>query len=373
VATRFLRQTTGTHAAKRQVEELTTRAARDFEAFYQQRRLTAAEAETSEILVLSIDLKGVVVRPEDLREKARAAAKKPPRLDKRRTVAERRNRKRMAAVAAVYTIAPWVRTAQQLVAGLRGIRDTENGLAPRPKPEGKRIWASVANESEAVVEQAFQEALDRDPERKKRWIVLVDGDRKQLCWIKRAAKRHRVELTIVLDIIHVIEYLWIGAHAFHGDGTKEAEQWVAERLIKVLQGRAGWVAGGMRRSAKSQGLPLLRRKRVEKCANYLSRYAPHLRYDRALAAGLPIGTGVIEGACRYLVNDRLDITGARWSLEGAEAVLRLRALHGSSDFDEYWDYHCKQEYLRNHGSLYASGQHPELRAPSRHRHLRLVK
>lgn len=371
-ATRVLRETTGANVGKRQVEQLARRAAVDFERFYEETALVIPPEETSEILVVSIDMKGVVVRHEDLREKARKAAKKKPRLDKRRTVVDRRNRKRMSLVAAVYTIAPWVRSPEQLLAGLRGLRDGNDGLTPRPKPESKRIWASIVNESETVVDQAFQEALMRDPERKKRWVVLVDGDRKQLCWIKRAAKRYRVKITIILDIIHVIEYLWIAAHAFHGSGTKEAEEYVAKRLLATLEGRAGWVAGGMRRAARSRGLPELRLKRVEKCANYLKNYSTYLRYDRALADGLPIGTGVIEGACRYLVSDRLDITGARWSLEGAEAVLRLRALRASGDFDDYWDFHREQEYQRNHASSYASGHHPELVAPTRHGHLRLV-
>ena len=370
--TRILKESTGVSAGKRQVEELVARATRDFDAFYEERSPTRSADDTSETLVLSIDRKGVVVRHQDLREKARKAAKKKPRLDKRRTVAERRNRKRLSVVAAVYTVAPWVRTPAQLMAGLRGEQHAEHGLPPRPKPEGKRIWASVAHEPELVVEQAFREALARDPERKKRWVVLVDGDRKQLCWIKRAAERHRVNVTIILDVIHVIEYLWMAAHAFHGDGNKRAEAYVAERLKKVLEGKPGWVAGGMRRAAENRGLPASKRKRVERCANYLRNYSEFLRYDRALAAGLPIGTGVVEGACRYLVGDRLDITGARWSLKGAEAVLRLRALRGSGDFDEYWDFHRAQEYRRNHGSHYAAGAHPRLRKPSSHRDLRLV-
>ena len=271
-------------------------------------------------------------------------------------------------VAAVYTIAPWVRTPEQLVAGLKGVRDEDNKLSPRPRPEFKRVWASVATDPETVVDQAFQEAHARDPERRKHWIVLVDGDRKQLCWIQRAAKRHSARITIILDIIHVIEYLWMAAHAFHGDGTKEAEQYVSERLLKVLEGKAGWVAGGMRRSARQQGLQPLRQKRVDRCANYLKNYSKYLRYGRALADGLPIGTGVVEGACRHLVRDRMDITGARWSLTGAEAVLRLRALRASGDFDEYWEFHREREYLRNHGARYAAVRHPP-----RRRHLRLVR
>lgn len=345
--TRRLREATGTRVAKRQVEQLVQRAAHDFEAFYAQRE---APRESAELLILSIDRKGVVVRHDDLREKTRQAAEqKKPALDKRRAVGERRNRKRMAMVAAVYTVKPWMRTAEDVVAGLEG---DEVELAPRPRPEGKRIWASVERKADEVVEQAFQEALARDPEQQKHWVFLVDGDRHQLYWLRQAAKRHRIRATFIIDIIHVIEYLWIGARGFHEPYSSEAQEWVRERLLKILMGRAGWVAGGMRRAAKQRGLSKEKRARVKKCADYLKNYSAMMRYDLALAAGLPIATGVIEGACRYLIGDRLDITGARWGIDGAEAVLRLRALRASGDFDEYWSYHRAQEQLRNYGSAH---------------------
>jgi hypothetical protein len=371
--TRLLREATGTKIGKRQVLELVQRAAQDFEEFYLEREAPLPD-ESSDVLVVSFDRKGVIVRHQDLREKTRKAAQENrPKLEKRRTSGQRRNRKRMAGVAAVYTLAPWRRTAHQVIAGLRGQPPTEEPLSPRPKPKSKRLWASVSNQAERVVEQAFEEALARDPHQEKHWVVLVDGDAHQLYWFKKAAKRHGVKMTIVLDIIHVIEYLWIAAHAFCGAETKEAEQWVGERLKKVLEGKAGWVAGGMRRSAKLRNLPTAKRNRVAKCADYLKKYSCYLRYDEALEAGFSIGTGVIEGACRYLIGDRLDITGARWSLEGAEAVLRLRALRGSGDFDAYWEFHTQKEYERNHGSRYATGEHPELVRPQGRSHLRLIK
>lgn len=370
-ATRLLGETTGTEAGKRQVEQMTACAGVDFDAFYRQRQPSANPEDTADILVLSIDKKGIVVREQDLKEKTRIAARtKKPKLDKRRSGGERRNRKRMAVAAAVYTIEPFTRSAPQVVQGLRGTSNTTG--CPRPSPEHKRVWANIVDDSEQVVEQAFQEALSRDPNRTKRWVVLVDADQHQLCWIRRAAKRHGVEVSIVLDIIHVIEYLWMAARAFCGRYTKQAEQYVAERLLKVLEGKAGWVAGGMRRSAKHRQLPKSKKKRVEKCANYLKNHSEYLRYDEALAGGLPISTGVIEGACRHLIGDRLEITGARWSLQGAEAVLRLRALQASNDFDAYWEYHRKQEYQRNHAAHYAGGEPPGLRAPT-HPELRLIK
>ena len=130
------------------------------------------------------------------------------------------------------------------------------------------------------------------------------------------------------------------------------ELWVQERLLEILQGKSGIVAGAMKRSATLRKLSPKEREPVDKCARYLFNKKPYLRYDRYLAKGLPIATGVIEGACRHLVKDRMDLTGARWSLTGAEAVLRLRALRSSHDFDEYWIYHEQCEYERNHKSLY---------------------
>jgi hypothetical protein len=113
------------------------------------------------------------------------------------------------------------------------------------------------------------------------------------------------------------------------------------------------VAGGMRRSATRRSLATKARAPIDECADYLLKYAPYLQYDNALAEGLPIASGVVEGACRYLVNDRMNVTGARWRLAGAEAVLRLRALRASGDFDEYWAFHERQEYQRHHATHYA--------------------
>ena len=116
---------------------------------------------------------------------------------------------------------------------------------------------------------------------------------------------------------------------------------------------------------------MLFRSPADDCANYLLKYGPYLRYDQYLAAGLPIASGVIEGACRHLVKDRMDLTGARWGLKGAEAVLKLRSLRASSDFDEYWQFHLQMELERNHKTKYADGRLPSQPRPPTH--LRLVK
>jgi len=133
---------------------------------------------------------------------------------------------------------------------------------------------------------------------------------------------------------------------------------VHEKALAVLEGKAGIVAAAIRRKATRLGLPDDKRAKADRAADYLLNKRPYLDYPTALANGWPIATGVIEGACRHLVKDRMDITGARWGLQGAEAILKLRALLSNSDFDQYWDYHLAQERHRNHDRRYANSVIP---------------
>jgi hypothetical protein len=368
--------TTGTAVPKRQMEEMAARAAADFDGFYETRSADSRReaARSGPILALSTDGKGIVMRPESLREATRKAAeKRDHKMSKRLSRGEKRNCKRMAQVATVFTIAAFVRRPEDIVTDLRPVRDTDAAVA-RPRPENKRVWASVAKPPEEVIEAMFQEALRRDPAGDKRWVALVDGNPTQLALIKKAAKQHGVQPTIVLDVIHVLEYLWDAAFALHGEGSPTTQRWVSERLLEILRGKSSDVAAGMRRSATLRGMKAKDRAAVDNCADYLLKYRRYLHYDEYLAAGLPIATGVIEGACRHLVKDRMDITGACWGLETAEAVLKLRSLRASGDFDDYWSFHEDAEYLRNHLTNY-QGAPPATVLPLKHRgraHLRLV-
>ena len=342
--------TSGAHIARRQAERLVIKAAVDFDAFYAMRAATVPMGSRESILVITVDGKGIVMRQEDLRESTRKAAKKASRkLKHRLTKGEKANRKRMATVAAVYAIGRFDRTPQDIMDDLRREKKAEK----RPRPHGKRVWASVRKDPEEVIREAFAEAECRDRNRKKTWVVLLDGNATQLEIVQRLAKETEREVVIVLDFIHAVEYLWGAAHAFHKAGTPEAEAWVTERMTMLLQGKANGIARGMRRSATCLGLDAEKREAIDKCAGYLIKYGKFMNYDLYLAAGLPIASGVIEGACRHLIKDRMDITGARWSLEGAEAVLRLRAIRSSGDFEAYWRFHEHQEAKRNHVSLFA--------------------
>ncbi len=372
-----IRHQTGVTVPKRQVEESARRASRDFELFYEQQRSHNAREvkKTGPILAITADGKGVPMLKSDLREATRKAAEeRKPHLKHRRSPGEKTKTKRMSTVAAVYTIEPFLRTPAQIVSELAPLHEA---LPPRPRPEDKRVWASVKQPPEKIIHQAFEEAERRDPKHTKEWIALVDGNETQLDFLQLAAKDYGVELVIILDLIHVLEYLWKAAWAFHAPGDRAAETWVAERLAEILRGHSSLVAAGMRRSASLRGLSEVERAPMDDCADYLLKYREFLRYDQYLAKGYPIATGVIEGACRYLVKDRMEKTGARWSLAGAEAVLRLRSLRASGDFDEYWEFHLQQEYKRNHEVRYEKGRvpppNPAPASKAKASRLRLVK
>ncbi len=343
----------GARVARRQSEELAIKAAVDFEDFYAARAEVAgtlALAGRGSILVLSADAKGLAMRHEDLRDETRRAAEKEPRdRSVKLKPGQKKNRKRMATAVAVYTINQFPRRPDDIVDELRRRKKAEK----RPKPYKKRVWASIEYDAEPVIRQAFEEAAIRDPGRKKTWVALVDGNATQIEIFQRLAKEYGVEITIVLDIIHTLGYLWGAAHAFFKAGAREAEDWVTERLQAVLEGRADYVARGIRQSATKTAMSKEKRKAIDKCARYFQNHKDLMRYDEYLAAGFPIATGVIEGVCRHLIKDRMDVTGARWSLKCAEAVLRLRALWASDDFDEYWEFHERQEAERNHAALFA--------------------
>ena len=367
---------TGAQVPKRQTEELCQRAAQDFEAFYAERRAQSQvppAAAAGAIVVLTTDGKGVPMRKDALRPQPRKAAETSThKLSTRLSKGEKRHRKRMATVASVYSIAPYVRRADDVVRELAPVREVRPER--RPQPQGKRVWASVRQEPRAVIAEMFDEARGRDPEGQRPGGVLVDGQEHQRRLLRQEVKRRRLTVTLILELFHVLEYLWAAAFAFYAEGSAEAELWVRTQLLALLRGRVSQVAAAMRRSATVRAFPASKRAAVDKCADYLLKSRAMLHYDQYLAAGYPIGTGVIEGACRSLVQDRMERTGARWSLDGAEAVLRLRALWTNGDFEPYWVFHLHREYERNHASRLGSVAQPS--HPQRSRqppHLELIK
>jgi hypothetical protein len=343
---------TGAGIGHRQVQELAVAAAADIDAFYQ--ALVPEPCTDATLLVLSTDGKGVVIRPEALREATAkaAAAKNGNKMATRLAPGEKNGRKRMATLGTVHDAEPAVRGIDDIITDPAHPADSAKERRPGPKARSKWLCGSVNDTAEQVITAVFDQAEARDPGHRRTWVVLVDGARHQLDLIRAEAARRNATVHIVIDIIHVLEYLWGAAHCLHPAGDRAAETWVAQHARTILAGGSEQAAASISTAADDAGLRPGSRKGIDDAVGYLKNKAAYLRYDTALTEGFPIATGIIEGACRHLVKDRLDITGARWGLSGAEAVLKLRALRSNGDFDTYWAWHETQEFTRNHQARY---------------------
>ena len=338
---------TGVRLGKRQVEELAGLAAIDFEDFYETRR--PARAKRDDLLVLSADGKGIVMRPDALRTRAPARPRAGPAPKPRLSGEEPQNRKRMAEIGAVYDAKPAPRTPADILTSA-----APEGYEPAPGPVARNKWltASIVNAPAEVIRRVFDEAQRRDPKHRRTWIALVDGANHQIERIKFEARKREVKVTIVIDFVHVLGYLWQAASCLHPDDDQATAQWVHHQATRVLRGQARKVAAAIRRQATTARLGPSQRKPADEAATYLTNKAPYLDYPTALTQGWPIATGIVEGACRHLVKDRFDITGARWGLAGAEAILKLRAIIANGDFEEYWRFHLAYERHQVHEARY---------------------
>jgi len=341
---------TGQRIGKRQVETLTTRAAADVESFYDQRRPPSCADDV--VLAMSADAKGVVMRHEALREPtARAQASK--KLTTRLSAGEKSNRKRMAEVVSVFDSVPATRTVDDILPA------PGQDVRPGPVTSGKWLSASVEHDAAQVITAMFDEATRRDPDQRRTWICLLDGNAHQIDRVAAEAQARNVTVTIIVDFIHVLEYLWSAAWCLYPRADPAAETWVHDQARRILTGHTDQVIAELNAHTTTAGAAEAAPAGIDRAVRYLTNQLPYLKYPTALAAGWPIATGVIEGACRHLVKDRLDITGARWGLESAEAVLKLRAAISNGDFDAYWPYHLGQEHQRIHKARYANNTIPE--------------
>jgi hypothetical protein len=352
----FVLAATGVSIGKRQLEQITARAAADAELFYQDRpRDQAAPPGTGEgslpPLALSADGKGVAMRPEARRRRAKAPDQRVQNFQKRRGTGEK-GHKRMAETGAVSDVQPpapaWPpRTPEQIM------RPAPGSGKNAPRAVNRWYTTDITAGRDVTISKIFDEASRRDPACLRTWIALADGDIHQIGLFQDQAASRGITLTILVDFIHVLEYLWKAAWCFHAPRDPAMEDWVIAQALDILHGRVPEVITRIRQLAEDhppQGSE--HAKIIRKTLHYLSAKQPYMDYPRALANGWPIATGVIEGACRHLVQDRMGITGARWGLPGAQAILWLRAINASGDLSTYWDYHIQQEHHRNHLSRY---------------------
>jgi hypothetical protein len=313
------------------LEDMASQASEHAEVYFEQQEPVDPTTE-AEILVATSDCKGVPMRKVDAPQKKQGdEAPRRKRLKK----GEKNGQKRMACVGGVYSVAPFPRTAEDVLDEmLRKAKQQQ-----RPQPQNKRLRAVLTREvdgeevnaKDVIFDWLAKELQGRDPRARRTVVAVMDGETK-LRDLQETKLRRAIG---ILDIWHVTEYLWELAYCFYRDGSDAAETFVETHLRKLLEGKVNRVIGGIRQMATKRGLPQPKWNKVEDCLTYFAARSDYMKYDEYLAAGYPIGSGVVEGACRHLVKDRMEQAGMRWRIAGAQAVLSLRALYVNDDWDAF--------------------------------------
>ena len=290
--------------------------------------------EEGELVVYTADGKGIPMRRK---------SDQPRTHGQRRTKGQKANKKQMSYVGAVYTIDRFVRTPDDVLDELA----RKESAAERPKPRHKHVAAEMTqvidgeecNGRVTLFGMLSDEVQERNPGGKKTVVAVMDGEK--ALW--EVLKFFLPGAIGVLDIFHVLERLWNAAHVFHAEGSTAAEEFVNDRLRMLLEGKVGGVIGGFRQMLKKHSLSGSKSKALNTVIGYFENNREHMRYDEYLAAGYPIGSGVAEGACRHLVKDRMEQTGMRWTVEGAQALLNLRALYLNGNWTNFVAFRIQQE------------------------------
>jgi hypothetical protein len=339
-AARGLETLLGLRVCVRSAEHMNQHLGEHTEAFRISQPAPEADKQ-GDILVYANDCKGVPMRrPVEQR------IRRGPRRGK----GEKANKKQMACVGSAYSVAPFVRTADDILDEVFRQERAED----RPQPQNKRLWAEMTwsyygdNPVNYRTRVFIQQALDlaaRDPDRRKTVVCLMDGEpslrEAQHEWLPRAIG--------VLDIWHVIERLWGVAYCFHAEQSPAAARFVEDRLRLVLEGKVGYVIGHLRRRLNGARLTAEKRRTLRSAITYFENNREYMRYDQYLAAGYPIGSGVAEGACRHVVKDRMELTGMRWSVPGAQSMLNLRAIYINDDWPAFLHFYIQKEQTALYG------------------------
>lgn len=373
-----LRAWLGTTVSVRTAEHMNREMSQYVENFRGEAIPPAEEEE--ELLVVTADGKGVPMRrtlaarlraESEAREVAKAgedegagtargavpAPKEPTRSSpsagslagQGRDDGERPGKKQMSYVGAIYSLARFPRTAEDVIDEVRRRKRAKE----RPEPQHKHVWAQMTQFAEGeplpaapmlFVDMAIECYL-RNPMHEKRLICVMDGER-QLWklmeeWFPRAIG--------ILDLFHALERLWDVAHCLYAQGSPEAGEFVTHHLRMLLQGKVSYVLRNFRQLPKTHDLKGAKKKTVLSAITYYENNQEHMRYDEYLAGGYPIASGVAEGACKHLVKDRMERAGMRWELEGAQAMLSLRAIYLNDLWDQFIAYRIATEQSRLYG------------------------
>ena len=324
----------------------------EYEQFYAEKAPPSPEEEGT-IQVLGFDGKGVpMIKSEAAKLKARPGK------------GEKRQKKKEAMVGISYTVDPHPRRAEEVAESLiyperaRAKRDAakqaDEPLVTAPHAHHIRRLASLEQPKAEVVDEIVRDATRRDPEHRRPWVVVMDGALG--LWALIAPVLKGIAYVGILDIIHVVEYLWKVGNALYGENKTEAEPWVYTHLVPILHGHVGRVIGGLKQTMSKRQLTASQRRAVTQAITYFEHHKQWMQYDVYLQAGYPIGSGVVESTCGHTVKDRMEGSGRRWSITGAESTLLLRSIMTSHDWDAYWESHMYQEHMRLYGALIETGE-----------------
>jgi hypothetical protein len=314
------------------LETCVTEAGADVTTFYEQPVDPTAPVPSGTILVVQADGKGVpMVQP--------SPQTPPVHLGK----GQKRGKKKEAVVTGLYTIAPYPRTPQEVVAALL---QEPGGPAPaaRPRPEGKERRATLEGKAVAM-SRLVQRVAQRDGPSIQQRVALTDGAEA----LQQQVGTHLPEYTLILAVIHATEYLWDTANALLGETHPQRLAWVRAYLEPLLAGQNDAVITALEAEAKDPTCTVTQQQAVRRTVGYYRRNQPYMHDDAYLAPGWPIGTGVVEGACGHLVKDRMEPAGMRWTTGGAQAVLDLRAVRLNGHWEAYWQFHRQQHHQRLYG------------------------
>jgi hypothetical protein len=206
---------------------------------------------------------------------------------------------------------------------------------------GKELRATLAGKTVAL-ERLAQRVAQHDHTPIQQRVALTDGAEALQQQMQAQLPQH----TLVLDIIHATEYLWDAVTSWLGETHPERQHWMRRGLTHLLRGETRTVITWLELIASDEMVTTSQRTALLRAAGYYRRNRSHMRYDQYLAQGWPIGTGVVEGACRHVVKDRMEQSGMRWTEVGAQAVLDLRAIRINGQWETYWAYHRQQQHER---------------------------
>jgi len=307
----------------------------DVSDYYVQKSGPEASSE-AEILVIQADGKGVpMILEETQTDKVRLGK------------GEKYGHKKEAIVTSVYSIEPFIRTPEQVVASYYD----KISLSRPSKPQNKHLWATLDGK-DAALSRLAEQVQSRLGSHIHHRIALCDGCPS----LQIRIAKYFSDFTLILDFIHANEYLWKVANALFGETNDQRFEWMRARTLQLLSGKTKKLIAEFRALAKQPNLRKNKRTQLLTTASYFERNLPFMDYPTYLSNGWPIASGVIEGACRHFVKDRCELSGMRWLQSGAENLLRLRAVAENNDWDDYQIYRKQQRHLRLYGSLQASSQ-----------------